>query len=111
MARIVKFSFPNTTFFGVDIAEMLGQNCKRFLAAKETSSKGSTRKNPLQNPPLVSFHRFIRHFSPGIMKVKRLDFDLGVEGVLVEEHRAPSVVAHVEPICQNIMIDIPNSFL
>ena len=36
---------------------------------------------------------------------------LGVEGVLVGENRATCVMAHVEPICQNIMIDILNCFL
>ena len=45
------------------------------------------------------------------MKVKRLDFDLGIEGVLVEKHSASSVVGNVEPICQNIMIDILKCFL
>ena len=32
------------------------------------------------------------------MKVKRLDFDIWVEGVLVEEHRVSSLAGHVEPI-------------
>ena len=45
------------------------------------------------------------------MKVNGLDVNIGVELDLVEENRASSVVGHVEPICQNIMIDILNCFL
>ena len=45
------------------------------------------------------------------MKVNKLDFDVRVEGVFVEEHRASSVVGHVEPMCQNIMVNIFNCFL
>ena len=44
------------------------------------------------------------------MKVNGFDVDIGVESVLVEEHRA-FVVGHMEPICQNIMVDILNCFL
>ena len=66
--------------------------------------------HPLQNPPRVSFYHLIRQIAP-IMKVNRPDFDIRVEGVFVEEHRASSVVGHVEPICQNIMVDILNCFL
>ena len=45
------------------------------------------------------------------MKVKRLDFDIWVEGVHVEEHRVSSIVGHVEPICQNITVNIFKCFL
>ena len=45
------------------------------------------------------------------MKVNRLDFDIRVEGVFVEEHRASSVVGQLEPICQNIMVNLFNCFL
>ena len=40
------------------------------------------------------------------MKVNGFDVDIGVEGVLVEENRASSVMGHVEPISKNVMIDI-----
>ena len=39
------------------------------------------------------------------MKVKRLDVDVGVEGVLVEENRATCVMGHMEPTRKNVMID------
>ena len=60
----------------------------------------------LAEPPRVSFHHFVRQFAPGIMKVKRLDVNIGVESVLVVENGATSVMSHVEPICKNAMIDI-----
>ena len=40
------------------------------------------------------------------MKVDGLDVDVGVEGVLVEENRASSVVTHVEPTSEDVMSDI-----
>ena len=40
------------------------------------------------------------------MKVDRLDIDVRVEGVLVEENRATSVMGHVEATCKNVMIDM-----
>ena len=45
------------------------------------------------------------------MKVNGLDVNIGVEGVLVVENRASSVMSHVEPICKNVMIDILNRVL
>ena len=36
---------------------------------------------------------------------------LGLEGVLVEENRASSVMSHVEPTCKNVMIDVLRCFL
>ena len=45
------------------------------------------------------------------MKVHGLDVNIGVEGVLVVENRASSVVRHVEPICKNVTIDILRCFL
>ena len=40
------------------------------------------------------------------MKVDRLDIDVGVERVLVEENRATCVVGYVEATYKNVMIDI-----
>ena len=45
------------------------------------------------------------------MEVSRLDFGVRVEGVFVEEHRANSVVGHVESIRENITVNIFNRFL
>ena len=45
------------------------------------------------------------------MKVDRLDIDVGVEGVLVEENHAACIMGHVEPTCKNVMIDIIRSLL
>ena len=44
--------------------------------------------------------------SSGIMQVIGPDLNVGVEGVLVEENRASSVVGHVEPTSKNVMVDI-----
>ena len=74
-------------------------------------TKETRESTPCRTHPGVSFHHFIRQITPGIMKANRLDFDITVEGVFVEEHRASSAVGHVEPICQNIMVDILNCFL
>ena len=40
------------------------------------------------------------------MKVDGFDVAVGVEGVLVEENRASSVMGHVEPTSKNVMVDI-----
>ena len=45
------------------------------------------------------------------MKVNGFDVDLGVEGVLVEENRASSVMGHVEPTSNNVVVDILRCFL
>ena len=47
----------------------------------------------------------------GVMKVNGFDVNIGVEGVLVVENRASSVMSHVEPIFKNVMIDILRCFL
>ena len=52
----------------------------------------------LQNPSTASFHHFLRQIAPGVMMVDELDFDIRVEGVFVEKHRAASVVGNMEPI-------------
>ena len=45
------------------------------------------------------------------MKVDRLDIDVGVESDLIEENRAACIMGHVEPTCQNVMIDIVRRLL
>ena len=45
------------------------------------------------------------------MMVNGLDVDIGVEGVLVEENRASSVMGHVEPTSKNVVVDILRCFL
>ena len=45
------------------------------------------------------------------MKVNGFDVDIGVEGVLVEENRASSVMGHVEPTSKKVMINILSCFL
>ena len=40
------------------------------------------------------------------MKVDRLDIDVGVEGVLVEENRATCVMGHVEAIREKLVVNI-----
>ena len=45
------------------------------------------------------------------MKVDRLDIDVGVENDLIEENRAACIMGHVEPTCQNVMIDIVRRLL
>ena len=44
------------------------------------------------------------------MKVNGFDVDV-VVGVLVEENRASSVIGHVEPTSENVMVDILRCFL
>ena len=45
------------------------------------------------------------------MKVHGLDVDVGVEGVLVVKNRASSVMNHVEPIRENLVVNIFNRLL
>ena len=86
----------------------VGQNCEYYLAAEGSSA---TWKDPLNKPSLVSFHHFFKQFAPDTMEVKKLDFDIRVERVFVEQHRASSVVRHVEPIREKLVVNILNCFL
>ena len=45
------------------------------------------------------------------MKVDGCDIDIGKESVLVEKHCASSVVSHVEPVREELVVDILNCFL
>ena len=45
------------------------------------------------------------------MKVDGFDLDIREESVLVEEHRASSVVGHVEPIREKLVVNMLNRFL
>ena len=45
------------------------------------------------------------------MKVKRRDFNIKVEGVLFEENRATCVMGHVEPVREELVVNIINYFL
>ena len=49
--------------------------------------------------------------STGVMKVCRFHVNIGVEGNLVVENRAASVMGQVEQACKNVMIDIFRYFL
>ena len=60
---------------------------------------------------MVTFHHLIRQFAPGIVEVHGLDLDVREEGVLVEKHRATSVVSNMEPVCEEFMIHIINRLL
>ena len=55
---------------------------------------------------MVSFHHLIRQIAPGVMKVNGLDVNIGVEGVLVVENRASSVMSHVEAIREKLLVNI-----
>ena len=45
------------------------------------------------------------------MEVNGLDFDIRAEGVLVEKHRASSVVGNMEPVCEEFMVHTSNRLL
>ena len=62
-------------------------------------------------PALVTFHHLIRQFAPGIVEVNGLDLDVREEGVLVEKHRATSVVSNMEPVCEEFMVHMINRLL
>ena len=48
---------------------------------------------------------------PVIVKVDGFDIDVRKESVLVEQHCASSVVGHVEPVREELVIDLFNRFL
>ena len=60
----------------------------------------------MDNPCLFPFHHLIRQISPGVMKANAFDVDISVEGVLVQENTASSLMDHVEPTSKNVMVDI-----
>ena len=45
------------------------------------------------------------------MEVTELDFNVRVEGVFVEKHRAASVVGNMEPVGEEFMVHIINRLL
>ena len=67
--------------------------------------------NTLHDPSLFSFHDLIRQVSPGVMKVDGLDIDIGVQGVLVEENRAASIMGHVDAIREKIVVNVVGHLL
>ena len=53
-----------------------------------------------------AFHDFIGQVSHGVFKVDGLDIDVGVEGVLVEENPAASIMGHVEAIRKKLVVNV-----
>ena len=50
-------------------------------------------------------------YAPDIVEEDGFDIDIGEESVLVEEHRAYSVVGHVEPVREELVVKVFNRFL
>ena len=57
------------------------------------------------------FHHLIRQVAPGIVKVNRFDLDIREKGILDEQHRASSVVSYVEPVREELVVNILNRLL
>ena len=97
---------------GKDFANTKGQNYGKFSCRWEVVDEWGTwsESTPCRThswSPSITLSSKSRPVS-----WKGLDFHQYQEKtVLVEENRASSLVTHVEPICQNIMIEILNCFL
>ena len=46
-----------------------------------------------------------------MVKVDGLDLDVRIESVLVEQNRTSSIVSHVEPVREELVVNILNRFL
>ena len=77
-----------------------------FWPLRGRRRKEARESTPCKTHPWSPFHHLIRQVSPGVMKVTGFDVDIGEEGVLVEENRASSVMGHVEPTSEDVMVDI-----
>ena len=48
---------------------------------------------------------------PDTVKVDGFDLDVRKESVLVEQYYTPSIMGHVEPICEKLVVNIINRLL
>ena len=86
-------------------------HCEGFLAAERLSSRRSTRYDTLCHPARFSFEHLVRQDVPDIVKVDGFDFDVRKDSVLVEQDCTPSIMGHVEPIREKLVVNILNRFL
>ena len=75
----------------------------RLKEARESTSCMTQPESPSRT--------FVRQIIPVIVEVDGCDLDIGKESVLVEENRASSVVGHVEPVREKLVVNILNCFL
>ena len=82
-----------------------------FWPLRACRRKEARDSTPCKTHPLVSFHHLIRRFAPGIVEVNGLDLDIREEGILVEENSASPAVSHVEPVREELVVNVFNRFL
>ena len=54
---------------------------------------------------------FVQQDAPDIVKVDGFDFDVGKESGLIEQHCTSSIMGHVEPIRDKLVVNILNRLL
>ena len=67
---------------------------------------GCRRREARDHPARFSFKHLVRQDAPDIVKVDGSDFDVKKESVLVEQHCTPSIMGHVEPIREKLVVNI-----
>ena len=95
----------SATFLGVNVTDVQRHNCECFF----WPLGGCRRKRhmiarPVKKPACVSFNHLFWQYAPDIVKVDGFDLDIREESVLVEEHRASSVVGHMEPVREELVV-------
>ena len=74
-------------------------------------SKRSARYDTLRHPARFSFKHLVWQDAPDIVEVDGFDIDVKEEGLLIENHCASSIVGHVEPVREKLVVNILNRFL
>ena len=60
---------------------------------------------------MFAFDNMIVQYSSRVVEVDRFDADVGVESVLVEEHRTACKVSHIKTFMKDFVFDKVRSFL
>ena len=81
-----------------------------FWPLRRGRRKEARESTPCRIQALVTFHHLVKQFAPGIVEVNGLDFEVREEGVFVEMHRATSVVSNMEPVCEELVVNIFGRF-
>ena len=65
----------------------------------------------MDNPTKFSFKYYARHVVSGVVEENGFNLDVGKESVFIEQNCTPSIMSNVEPVREELMINISNRLL
>ena len=100
---------PDATLFGKTVVGV--ERHHYLLPLGGCCQKEARDSTPCITQPDSPSNTLSGQDAPDIVKVDGFDFDVGKESVLVEKYCASSVVGHVEPVREELVVDIINRLL